>query len=285
MKKIFLFTALTLTSTTFASDKAIYGTDSRIDVNESKNAVHKRMANSVAVMIPEFVVWDTDKDKTSFMDLNLKDTMKVCDAEPFAHQQTVATCTGFLVAPNLLVTAGHCVKSEADCGHNKWVFDYKVKKKSDTTVGSIPNSSIYSCKKIVESKLSSSLFSKKDWAIIELDRPVKDRAPLKLSKKAPSRGDNLYVIGAPSGLPLKIATGVVRSKKLSHFSANLDTFAGNSGSPVFNSKTNQVEGILVRGDNDYTEIFGRCLVSTTYKENGGRGEDVSYIKNVRALLK
>ncbi|WP_420540401.1 S46 family peptidase (plasmid) [Paenibacillus polymyxa] len=32
------------------------------------------------------------------------------------------------------------------------------------------------------------------------------------------------------------------------FVANLDTYGGNSGSPVFNSDTHEVEGILVRGE-------------------------------------
>ncbi len=73
----------------------------------------------------------------------------------------------------------------------------------------------------------------------------------------------LYVIGHPSGLPTKVADGAqVCTQKGTHFSANLDTYGGNSGSAVFNAKTNEVVGILVRGANDYTYDMGRrCTIS------------------------
>ncbi|MGK7898838.1 MAG: serine protease [Xenococcus sp. (in: cyanobacteria)] len=47
---------------------------------------------------------------------------------------------------------------------------------------------------------------------------------------------NVFVIGHPSGLPLKFANGTqVRDHSpSSFFVANLDTYGGNSGSPVFN---------------------------------------------------
>lgn len=286
MKKIFLISTLVLSSLTFANDKAIYGTDSRIDVNDSNNPAQKYAAHSVAAMIPKFAMQELSDTTVSLADhLSLRDMMGVCDFERFAHQPSISSCTGFLVSPTHLVTAGHCVQTEEDCSSSNWVFDYKLQTGTDERVGNVSKSSVYSCKKIVKSELRRTIFTKKDWAVIELDRPVTNRAPLKLSKKAPSKGDNLYVIGTPSGLPLKIATGVVRSKHFSYFRTNLDSYAGNSGSPVLNIKSNEVEGILVRGDTDYVELFGRCNTSITYKENEGRGEDVSYIKDVRSLLK
>ena len=38
---------------------------------------------------------------------------------------------------------------------------------------------------------------------------------------------------------------------LYYFTANLDTYRGNSGSPVFNAITHKVEGVLVRGEQDF----------------------------------
>ena len=43
---------------------------------------------------------------------------------------------------------------------------------------SIPEGSVYSCKGIVNRKLDH--MTKDDWALIELDRKVTDRAPLKV---------------------------------------------------------------------------------------------------------
>jgi V8-like Glu-specific endopeptidase len=36
-----------------------------------------------------------------------------------------------------------------------------------------------------------------------------------------------------------------------YFTANLDTYAGNSGSPVFNKNTGKVEGIIIQGAEDF----------------------------------
>jgi hypothetical protein len=58
------------------------------------------------------------------------------------------------------------------------------------------------------------------------------------------------------------------------FAANLDTYGGNSGSPVFNATSGTVEGILVRGENDFVSN-GSCYVSLVCPTTGCRGEDVT----------
>ena len=59
------------------------------------------------------------------------------------------------------------------------------------------------------------------------------------------------------------------------FRANLDTYGGNSGSPVFNSDTHQIEGLLVRGETDFVMLGppNNCNVSTVFPDTGGDGED------------
>ena len=57
------------------------------------------------------------------------------------------------------------------------------------------------------------------------------------------------------------------------------TLGGNSGSAVFNSATGLVEGILVRGEQDYV-LKGDCRVSNVCPVDGCRGEDVTKISNV-----
>ena len=60
----------------------------------------------------------------------------------------------------------------------------------------------------------------------------------------------------------------------SFFVANLDTYGGNSGSPVFNQDDDVVEGILVRGETDFV-FNGTCVVSNVCPTTGCRGEDVT----------
>lgn len=264
--------------------KVIYGEDNRVDVFESTNSAYVELAKSTAAMISGSNLKRLNTDETEINDTTLQGR-GICSHERFAKQITAANCSGFLVAPNVLVTAGHCIRSEADCRSWKWVFDFKVDYAEQGKV-TVSNNSVYSCKKIISQTLSS--VTKDDYAVIELDRKVTDRQPLKFRKTGKIRtGEPLVVIGHPTGLPTKIADGSnVRSLASKYFVANLDTYGGNSGSAVFNAKTHEVEGILVRGDTDYvySSTYG-CQVSNVCKNEGCRGEDVTYITNIDALKK
>lgn len=271
---------LSLTVSTFAADKAIYGGDTRQDLADSLDPDILELGSAVAAMIPRNHLI-SNAEETGFPQISLGQRMGTCSSERFSHQQSVAECSGFLVSPTHLVTAGHCVRQIEDCQRYVWVFDYQLGSENESSVGKIPNSEIYACKNIVKSKLT--LFTKQDWAVIELDRPVTQRRPLALSKSSPARGSELIVIGTPSGLPLKVASGQVRSIHRNYFRTNLDTFGGNSGSPVFNATTKLVEGILVRGDTDY-QNQGYCQIPAHYQADSGRGEEVTAIKFIRELL-
>ncbi len=68
------------------------------------------------------------------------------------------------------------------------------------------------------------------------------------------------------------------------FEAALDSFAGNSGSAVFDTRTGLLEGILVRGEKDYIKHPTKnCLVPKVCKEDQCRGEDVTRITNIKYL--
>ncbi len=103
---------------------------------------------------------------------------------------------------------------------------------------------------------------------------------------SPKKGDNIVVIGHPSGLPTKIAGGAnIRSVNSVYFQANLDTYGGNSGSAVFNADTGLLEGILVRGERDYVYDSAQgCKVSNVISNTGGSGEDVTRITNIKELM-
>lgn len=260
----------------------IYGEDNRKDVFESTDASFIELSKSTAAMISGSNLKVLSEGDVEISGSTLE-SRGVCSQERFSKQISAANCSGFLVADNKLITAGHCIKSDADCSSYKWVFDFKVDHAEQGNV-SVPSSSIYSCKRIISRKLDA--MSKDDYAFIELDRKVTDREPLKVRTSGKiSKGDSVVVIGHPTGLPTKIADGAnVRSIQGKFFSANLDTFGGNSGSAVFNAVTHEVEGILVRGETDYVynSTLG-CQVSNVCSNGSCRGEDVTFIKNVEGL--
>jgi hypothetical protein len=56
----------------------------------------------------------------------LEEAYGVCANEPNAQDLTIGKCTGFLVGPDLLVTAGHCVTSDFSCKEDyKWIFEFR----------------------------------------------------------------------------------------------------------------------------------------------------------------
>jgi Peptidase S46 len=67
----------------------------------------------------------------------------------------------------------------------------------------------------------------------------------------------------------------VRSnRRRAFFVANLDTYGGNSGSPVVDQHTHVVEGILVNGEDDFVQYDG-CNVSVVCPDAGCQGEAVT----------
>ncbi len=285
--------------------RVVYGEDNRVDVFESTNSMYVELSKSTAAMIETSDIGKADSNGLRKIKAQTLEERGMCSTERFIKQPTAANCSGFLVSDKYLVTAGHCIKTQADCDSYSWVFDYKVEHSNQSLVV-VEDSSVYSCKKIIDRALDSG--DKNDFAVIELARSVKDRAPLHFRTSGTiAKGDEVVVIGHPTGLPTKIADkAYVRSLQGKFFVANLDTYGGNSGSAVFNATSGLIEGILVRGDTDYVRrtvtVEGNsgggwwggntnppgprtttCMATNECPETGCRGEDVTFITNIEVL--
>lgn len=254
------------------AQKAIYGTDDRQDVFQVFDAALLADADSTVALIRPSAITDNGDGTSTLNGPTLGAARNLCATEPFRDQPAIAFCSGFLVAPDIVATAGHCLNT-SDFGNVRFVFGYQMTN-STTAATRIANTEIYSASAVIAHSLGG---GKSDWAVVRLDRPVPNHQPLtvrrtgKVANNAP-----IHVIGHPSGLPKKIAgNAAVRDNSPSgHFVANLDTYGGNSGSPVFNSSTHEVEGILVRGETDYVTVGG-CVQSVVCPDSGCRGEDVT----------
>ncbi|PIK15751.1 serine protease [Halobacteriovorax sp. JY17] len=269
------FTALTVNA---SMDKVVYGEDNRLDIFETTNPTHLKLAKATAALVKSYNVQDMRNGEAKLSGGSLS----VCSDEKFNGQLTAAFCSGFLVnheGKQFMVTAGHCVTSQSDCTGTKFVFDYAVTAAGQTE-HKVNTSSVYSCKKLIDRQLNRS--NQNDYAVIELSKEVTDREALSFRTTGKiNNGEEILVIGHPSGLPTKVAgDAFVRNNNNStYFATNLDTFGGNSGSAVFNARTGEVEGILVRGHNDYTYRTGpdgkRCKAPEYCSMDGCRGEDVT----------
>lgn len=264
--------------------KVIYGTDDREDIFMSSDNLMKELSKSTAAQIQNNFI--TQKDDVFTVEARILSGTGICKSERFSNQMTAANCSGFLIAPDILVTAGHCVTSMNDCENQSWIFDY-ANITDEKNSFSFNKNQVFHCVKIIEREKDTGTLN--DYSVIKLDRAVPNRTPLKFRTNGKTADDAVFtVLGHPSGLPLKITSGADMrdNSNAIFFRTNADTYGGNSGSAVVDSRTGIVEGILVRGDQDYERSETEsCSVSVHRDQNGGRGEDVTRITNIKKLPK
>jgi subtilisin-like proprotein convertase family protein/V8-like Glu-specific endopeptidase len=257
--------------------QVIYGDDNRLENYQASEALKSLAASTVALVKSSSLVVDAATGKSRLNGELFGDAYQLCASEPFREQTSGAFCSGSLVGPDTIITAGHCVTSATDCSNVRFVFDFALQAPGvENKLFSADQ--IYRCAQLIKRDQVS---SGADYAVIKLDRSVVGRNALKYRRSGVvAVGDQVLVIGHPAGLPQKIAGGAqVRSISSQHFVTNLDTYGGNSGSAVFNASTSEIEGILVRGENDFISS-GSCNVSNRCASGSCRGEDVTRIDQV-----
>lgn len=263
--------------------QTVYGDDDRQDVYACTNPLMKKLARSTAGQIPV----------GNLVQLGDLYTIKaptmvekgLCKSERFSNQLQATDCSGFLVGPDILVTAGHCVLDISECSSFRWIFDY-ANETEERSQFILNKDQVFHCTEILDRQLEGS-GGKIDYAVVKLDRPVPGREPLKY-RTSGMIDDNasLTVIGHPSGTPTKITPNAAMRKNVepAYFVTNADTFGGNSGSAVINSETGLVEGILVRGDRDYYKSPDEdCDIVNKNDPDSGIGEEVTRITIVPYL--
>lgn len=286
-----LFLIVGILNTTHAAEikdlpKIIYGVDDRVEVFQSSDTMMKELSRSTAAQILNRDLSLVDGIYT-LISGTLED-LGICKSERFSNQKAAAQCSGFLVSEDVLVTGGHCIKSLSECADQSWVFDFAntTEEKSSFT---FTRDQVFHCTKILALEKNSG--SLDDYAVLKLDRPVPGRTPFKFRTEGKAANDaKLTVLGYPTGLPLKIIPNAeMRYNGNSvFFSTNADTYSGNSGSPVVDSTTGIVEGLIVRGESDYlpsgaTEESS-CLVSVHEEQRNGN-EQATRITNIDVIKK
>lgn len=226
------------------TDEIIYGVDDRREPFEYADS--ERFTESAVALIPIDRLREEPSGQLSFDAPTLGESAGLCPGERFEEQPSAAECSGTLVAPDLVLTAGHCLVS-VPCPQLRLVFDYRVD--PDGGLVKLTHDQVYQCGEVVVQQFDAAL----DFAVVRLERPVLGRTPasLRVGDLPVDDGSSLVFAGHPSGLPLKIAGGARvsrnRSAELDFFAASLDAFPGSSGSGVYLDGSSRLAGVLARG--------------------------------------
>ena len=241
----------------------IWNDDDRKDIYEITDEKVKKNTNCVAAICMK----DNLIDNNGFSTLRVKNygkSFNLCDVEPFYDQPISAgrLATGFLVKEDVIATAGSFV-NESKIADFRIIFGYRMVDNSAPVI-QMPNNNIYKAVGIIN-RVYNPRSNGSDWALVKLDRRVEGQTIARLSEKDIYCHQPVYIIGYPVGLPLKYSGGaIVRDIEDTFFSADIDVYSGNAGSPVFDSNTHEVIGIVVRGDTQDFRWTGKGWLSIKY---------------------
>lgn len=264
-----------------AEAPVVYGTDDRQDVYAHPSSSLRTLAHQSIVALIRDTRLEEQMDGSFELTptLTLGEAYDLCSDQRFIDQPTSAYCSGTLVAPDIVVTAGHCIETLSECLNTRFVFDYLYT--AEGVLAPLEADDVYRCTEIL-SRQDGVL----DYAYLRLSRDVVGHTPATL---APGIGDTcrnvvdaqaVSALGFGSGVPLKIDSGgavTAPSTRGTHFFlTSLDTFAGNSGSGVFDA-SGQLVGVLSSGLADYRPREGEdCDEVNTFLEQFG-GEQIGHL--------
>ena len=196
---------------------------------------------------------------------------------PWTSQPSVGFCSGFLIAEDMVLTAGHCVAEEGICDKMQAVMNYDNGRLPSAMVG-------VECEKI--HKLKNDISGQgMDYALIKLKKSM-GVLPLKIADNESLVGDVIYSLGYPLGSYKKKALGAIRQilPDRGTFVANLDIFEGNSGSPVFSEKTHELIGVVSGGEDDFVKDSkdDSLLRVKRCADKGCKGEFITPIQKILA---
>ncbi len=260
--------------------KRLYGPsqyDSRIEIAQLKSDIDwqkeiYKKSESVAMIVEKEnlikISPDTYQLNTA---VTLGGRYNLCDGEAFANQIVVGIGTAFTIEKNTMMTAGHVFQRPLK--NYAVVFGYRVINSRGTAETSISSEDVYFPVEITKSHADLDIVKFKTDR--EIKRPILEWEKSKSLKK----GSEIYMLGYPMGLPEKLAINadVSDNSYFQYFYTSLDSFQGNSGSPVFNYDTHKIIGILVSGMIDY-ELHGDCYKTSLCRQPVCAGEKVIRIE-------
>src|SRR6266550_8655568 len=104
--------------------RVVYGVDNRQDLYKVTNIKVRKAAQAVVALVEKRDLVADGHGSWRLKTTKYQEDYKLCSSEAFSSQPLGCFCSGFLVRPDVVATAGHCVKSDADLAHGRFVFGF-----------------------------------------------------------------------------------------------------------------------------------------------------------------
>jgi hypothetical protein len=285
IKKSILFVFMFISQVYFASG-SVYGPDNRISYSDLDKFNPKILADATATQIDtRYLKPGTGGDFFSYPTGKIQNQ---CPGEKFSKMKTLGGCSGFLIAPDILVAAGHCYDyKNLGCGTDAWLFKH-YKSPKDSKI-KLLKENIYKCKEVLDYKKDQM----GDFVVLKLDRANLNVKPLKISlNDEVEKTDPVAVLGYPLGLPFTYTPGgQVRNIDKNYLHVDSDSFKNNSGSALINLRTGFVEGILTNSRRGLSaDPIDGCQLSKSYGKEGNivlinRLQRIPYLQKIYKFKK
>jgi V8-like Glu-specific endopeptidase len=268
-----------------ASQPVIYGADDRQQYYDIQSpAVRSLVATRSVALVPTDAVAIKD-GQVLLRGPTWQAAAGLCPDVRLATDPVVASCSAILLAPDLVLTAGHCL-SAVDCGSMAIVRGFR--RDAPDHLAPIGLEDLAFCRSVIAwDPGEESQGDRLDYAWIELDHPLADPSSLRTgtgtadgssapvqfaSEDAVSLGQPLVSFGYGGGGPVTMTAATVTNARIGHgdfFLTDLDAFQGMSGAPLFDSEQHLV-GIDNRGAPDFVwDAAGRCYRPAVLAQNTG----------------
>lgn len=214
--------------------------DDRVEITDAPTGANRNFESVAAIIARSALVENANGFRIRHAK-SIAERFGLCSTQAFAAQPVIAFSGAVLVKPDVLLTASHCIVRDDLLSDAAFVFGYEMQSQVPRT--RFKTDDVYNGRLVLRRNEDD------DWVLIQLDRPVNGRPPVKRrTTGAIDVGTGLYTLGFPCGLPGKCARNAAVTRDAGRFFVtDLDTFHANSGSPVFNAQTDELEGVFSAG--------------------------------------
>jgi len=256
--------------------------EERLDWYEIPDEQILQNSGCVAAVCSKDSLIDSGKGYYSLKTKIYGEVFNLCDAEPF-YDQPVSIgfmYSGFLVSGDVIATTSHVLNGK-NINDFCFIFGYRMSGPREPEIR-VPVSNIYRGIEIIHHEKGE---NGDGWALIKLDRKVQGQAIARLSGEGIFSDEPLYVIGHPLGLPLKYTAGasIIEITSNNYFTAGLNIYSGNEGSPVFDLDTHELVGMVVQGVYSDFRWSGKGWLSVI--QPGGTGSICMGISGIIPFIK